>query len=352
MKRALSRFVALDTLSSASVAAFRESCFKPQIPIVLPRGQFQDFPAIPRWFTAPSAGGNGRPTLNSLNYAYLEQYGDCHVPLELTTTSSDGDTQLDETFRRFHAPLSLFLDWTRSVDLLSSDRAQGTASAAPSVRLYLAQCQLLDLAPPLRADFPIPAYVSEAGKGDVYDTNIWIGMPPTYTPLHRDPNPNIFVQLAGAKHVRLLAPGAGLAIFDRVRTQIGEKGGARNAAIRGEDMMRGSEKELLERAIWGKGFESIDSEQLDMAATQNRESEVKYGYEAIVNAGDGIFIPKGWWHSIKGVGDGITASVSAIYIRPLDCFDSTAQLVWSLLLIGILYAGQLVVSLVEGCPGV
>jgi hypothetical protein len=33
-----------------------------------------------------------------------------------------------------------------------------------------------------------------------------IGHPPTYTPLHRDPNPNIFVQLAGEKVVRLLAP--------------------------------------------------------------------------------------------------------------------------------------------------
>jgi ribosomal protein L16 Arg81 hydroxylase len=36
------------------------------------------------------------------------------------------------------------------------------------------------------------------------------------------------------------------------------------------------------------------------------------GYEAHLEAGDGLFIPKGWWHSIKGVGEGVTASVSVL----------------------------------------
>jgi len=29
-----------------------------------------------------------------------------------------------------------------------------------------------------------------------------------------------------------------------------------------------------------------------------------------VSPGDALFIPKGWWHSIKSVGIGVTASVN------------------------------------------
>ncbi|WEW55559.1 hypothetical protein PRK78_000990 [Emydomyces testavorans] len=305
------RFIALDTLASSNVAAFRESFFKPQIPIVLPRGQFRNLPAISRWFAASSSSS---PTdiepssFRSLNYDYLEQFRDSHVPLELTTKASNGsNTQCEESFKRFHAPLSFFLDWTRSVeDSNPKGTSQKTGPAnIPNVRLYLAQCQLLDLAAPLRDDFPAPPYVTDAGKGDIYDTNVWIGIAPTYTPLHRDPNPNIFVQLAGAKHIRLLSPNAGLTIYDSVRARVGKSGGVRSAAFRGEDMMHGLEKELLDQAIWGKH----ECEDGDQPVVENA-SEEAYGYEVLVTAGDGVFIPTGWWHSIKGVGEGITASVN------------------------------------------
>ncbi|EEP80793.1 conserved hypothetical protein [Uncinocarpus reesii 1704] len=217
-----------------------------------PRG-FRDLPAISRWFAPSSVPGGEHCSRRCLNYDYLEPYGNCHVPLELTTIAPTGNPKPEESFKRFHAPLSLFLDWTRSLGNSSTESPSGNAErpVAPNVRLYLAQCQLLDLAAPLRDDFPVPSYVANAGRGDIYDTNVWIGIAPTYTPLHKDPNPNIFVQLAGTKHVRLLPPDAGLAIFSAVREQIGRSGGAQNAAFRGEDMMRGLEKDLLDQAIWG-----------------------------------------------------------------------------------------------------
>jgi hypothetical protein len=164
-----------------------------------------------------------------------------------------------------------------------------------ATRLYLAQCQLLDLPPILRADVPTPDIVAHAGKGDVYDANVWIGHPPTYTPLHRDPNPNLFVQLAGRKIVRLLAPEDGQAVFAGVRRQLGKSSDRGAAAIRGEEMMQGEERALLDDMVWG--------------APVSAGSDGK-GVEAVLGAGDGLFIPKGWWHSIKGVGEGVTASVS------------------------------------------
>lgn len=61
-------------------------------------------------------------------------------------------------------------------------------------------------------------------------------------------------------------------------------------------MMKGEEKRLLEDQVWN------DTSVLDEAS--------EGGYEAHVGRGDGLFIPKGWWHSVKGVGDGITGSVN------------------------------------------
>ncbi|KAL4889711.1 hypothetical protein BDV59DRAFT_186042 [Aspergillus ambiguus] len=278
----------LNTLEDGSVSRFRETSFLPERPIVFPRQHFrQTLPAFERWFQASPV-----PNVARLDTEYLEQHGaESFVPLELTqsqnsTPNTDGQpTGPDSlTFRQFHAPLSLFLEWMRAAETQS-----------PSTRLYLAQCQVTDLPPALRNDFPTPELVRHAGKGDIYDTNVWIGLPPTYTPLHRDPNPNLFVQLAGEKVVRLLPPDDGQALFASVKRQLGQSGGREAAAFRGDEMMHGQERVLLERAVWGDGL---------------HEGPRYEAYEAQLEAGDGMFIPKGWWHSIKGVGEGVTASVN------------------------------------------
>lgn len=175
-----------------------------------------------------------------------------------------------------------------------------TAETQPqqSTRLYLAQCQLLDLPKPLHEDFPIPELVGRAGRGDIYDTNVWIGHPPTYTPLHRDPNPNLFVQLAGKKVVRMVSPDDGFKLFAAARRHMGKSGGREEAAFRGEEMMQGPERALLERVVWD-----------DADAKTDGLIRGKEGYEAYLEAEDGLFIPKGWWHSIKGIGEGVTGSV-------------------------------------------
>lgn len=161
-------------------------------------------------------------------------------------------------------------------------------------RVYLAQASLSDLPAKLRDDVPTPELV-QVGKGDIYGTSIWLGQAPTYTPLHRDPNPNLFVQLAGTKRVRLFQPDVGRAIFADVQRMIG---GTASATMRGAEMMEGEERKILEEVVWGKEGEATD------------ELVRQMGWECKVHSGDGLFIPKGWWHSIKGVGEGMTGSVS------------------------------------------
>ncbi|KAJ5502068.1 hypothetical protein N7463_004942 [Penicillium fimorum] len=280
-------------LENATLDTFQQRCFLPEQPAILPRSTFQDLPALKQWFnrTSPESKPGTSSPVASLNVEYLHKHGaEAFVPLELTESTStdaasvsDSGTTEMHSFRQFHAPLSLFLDWMR------------TAETTPqSTRLYLAQCQLFDLPPVLREDFPTPELVARAGKGDVYDTNVWIGHPPTYTPLHRDPNPNLFVQLAGEKVVRLLAPADGQAVFGAVRRQLGKSGSREAAAFRGEEMMQGRERALLDAIVWGTPVSA--------------GSDAGVGFEACLEAGDALFIPKGWWHSIKGIGGGVTAS--------------------------------------------
>jgi hypothetical protein len=128
-----------------------------------------------------------------------------------------------------------------------------------------------------------------AGKGDVYNSSIWLGNAPTYTPLHRDPNPNLFVQLVGQKVVRLFRPDIGRAILAKVHEQIGSSG---SATIRGEEMMQGAEKKALMGEVW-----SNDADYLG------------HCWQAELDSGDALYIPKGWWHSVKGTGSGIIGSV-------------------------------------------
>ena len=279
------RYRAVDTLPDARIERFREQCFIPECPALLPRREFCSLPAVERWFR------HGR-----LDTEYLATHGgEALVPLELTQASASSTTTTT-SFQRFQAPFSLFLQWMQTPQPGSPEQRQQS--------LYLAQCQLDDLPAVLRDDFPVPPLVAHAGRGDIYNTNVWIGLAPTYTPLHRDPNPNLFVQMAGEKVVRLVSPEEGLGVFGAVRRRLGKAGGRETAVFRGDEMMQGEERERLEEVVWGG------------------DTAPSGGYEARLGPGDGLFIPKGWWHSIKGVGEGVTASVCLLSRCDLTCIHA------------------------------
>lgn len=230
--------------------------------------------------------GEGIP-MTKLQWSTLQRYG-----------------PLFQTFHTFTAPLSLLLS--------ASSPVEDSASPSPSLPgLYIAQAQLADLPAELKADLPVPAVLqnlyAEAMKqegnkrknaaADIYGTSLWLGTPPTFTPLHKDPNPNLFVQLCGSKVIKLLPPKVGAEIYGRVQKKIQAgmaNGGINGGAIRGDEMMQGREKWELHEEVWGDGAD-------------------KFGEEAdvvVLKAGDGLFVPKGWWHSVKSVGEGVNGSVN------------------------------------------
>lgn len=292
---------AVRILPNAGLETFRRDAFEPAIPTLFPRGSFSGLPAIRKWFT-PSATSAGQAVLNR---SYLARFGSVHVPLEIT--NNDDFTRIEQSLSFFlecvqassstyqvrpSRYFSAYVPGARAIRRTteSNDFFSAAPITPPLARIYLAQAPIADLPQALRDDLPTPELVLKAGKGDVYDSSIWLGQAPTYTPLHRDPNPNLFVQLAGKKRVRLLRPDVGRAVFATVQEKIG---GDASATMRGEEMMQGIEKRTLEEEIWGK--------------------KTEWGartWEAELDSGDGLFIPKAWWHSIKGTGEGMTGSVS------------------------------------------
>lgn len=297
-------------LPDATLETFRRQAWDTSQPALLPSAHFKGkLPAIEKWFTgSPASQALG------LNAKYWSLFGSTIVPLELTNTEKDTFVRIEHSLSFFleaaNAHASRYLPANNSFFTTRAPRGRAvkhfqssyntTQSEAPvykrpTVQVYLAQAPIQNLPAAVRADVPTPDIVLGAGKGDLYGSSIWLGIAPTYTPLHRDPNPNMLVQLAGKKIVRLYHPEIGRAIFAKVQEEIGARG---SATIRGEEMMQGLEKKALESEVWN--------------ATG---STLRHCWEAELNVGDGLFIPKGWWHSVRGAGTGMTGSVSLAHRR-------------------------------------
>lgn len=195
----------------------------------------------------------------AVDEAYWEPFGDIIVPLEKTTRIPNGDGEGKDAvkFERFEAPLFVFLAWNKR-------KLRDPETYQPNIDLYLAQYSLSDLPKELREDLPTPNLIREGGQGLVA-SSLWMGVPPTDTPLHKDPNPNFFVQLAGHKRIRMIRPEDGDLAYSTVRNIIADETGVTPFAgafvnstftglggkLRGNEMMSGLEKKLMDSLIWG-----------------------------------------------------------------------------------------------------
>ncbi|POS77402.1 hypothetical protein DHEL01_v204204 [Diaporthe helianthi] len=320
--------VAEDTShENIEVGRFRELAFDAGKPLLLKGSQDgpSSMPAMGKWFQ-PVADSQNPPTADTVS-SYFQDFAMAPVPYELmypqkreggedvlghfikflqssrlqSGSNDTAEARLEQSLASIlnqhiqTAPHGLgrpFIDPTRYQQLLRLDAPLALLIAALRFnaqrqessrlrQLYIAQCSLSDLPPELSEDLPVPRLIKEAGKGDIYASSIWLGLEPTYTPLHRDPNPNLFVQLRSSKTVRLLPPQDGDAVFRHVQAALGRRGGS--SRIRGAEMMQGPEREMLHDAIWKTPRVPLQ--------------------EAELRPGDALFIPKGWWHGVKSRSD-------------------------------------------------
>ncbi|KAL4425057.1 hypothetical protein ABPG77_001835 [Micractinium sp. CCAP 211/92] len=142
-------------------------------------------------------------------------------------------------------------------------------------RGYLAQHPLFDQIPALAADIRDPPYCC-LGEGEVPSVNAWFGPAGTVTPLHTDPHPNLLCQAVGRKYVRLYPPSATPAMYPHAEGMHTNSG---RVDVDCPDLQR--------FPLFGD------------AAFQ----------DCVLEAGQMLFIPAGWWHYVKST----TVSFSVSY---------------------------------------
>ncbi|KAK3401891.1 hypothetical protein B0T20DRAFT_125687 [Sordaria brevicollis] len=330
-----------EVVAPISIEDFRRDAFQAQKPLLIRSVTSEaptttpNLPALTKWFTTSPTTGKASLT------PYLDNFHSTILQYELSSPSSAqfsefiswlessshsaSENENEETQSRLalshllktyttSPSSSEFLTLPLPLHLLLLAHQYNTSlpsSSLPLTNIYITQTPLPHLPLPLQADLPPPSLVTSTGRGDIYSSSIWLGLQPTFTPWHRDPNPNLFCQLCGTKTVRLMPPKRGEALFRRAMTLAlssgagtGSGSGGMNSRMRGEEMMRGVQKRVLEEVVWGSGDTRDGMEGL--------EDVTEKMYEVEVRKGDMLFMPLGWWHSVKSVGEegGINGSVN------------------------------------------
>ncbi|TPX37162.1 hypothetical protein SmJEL517_g00894 [Synchytrium microbalum] len=237
---------------------------QPTIPRPIPYNAILDIPRIlsPSITQFMKILSNGTPALitNVINdwpalstrrftLEYLMKTMGCHriVPVEIGSSYDDaGWTQKLVTVSEFFKHLN-----------------------NESEKWYLAQHDLFSQFPILTQDILTPDYCYAAGRDEDVKVNAWFGPQDTVSPAHTDPHDNLLAQVVGYKRV-LLVP----------------------ASERGCVYPHSAETMLSNTA-------QVDLEQPDFEAFPL--SKELTCWEGVLEPGDLLFIPVGWWHHLRSL---------------------------------------------------
>lgn len=162
---------------------------------------------------------------------------------------------------------------------------------------YLAQHNLFQQIPSLRNDICIPDFCwvdvpphpttpsLNQPPVDMPQLNAWFGPARTITPLHTDGYHNLLCQVVGTKYVRLYPPRATPAMRPR-------------APEHGVDMSNTSELDVGVMEGWDDKPDDIGEEDLE---SMREELEGTEYWECILEPGDTLVIPIGWWHYVRSL---------------------------------------------------
>ena len=222
---------------------------------------------------------------------------------------------------------------------------------------YLAQHDLLAQIPALRNDIAIPDYCYidppeearevkdhlpndssvnvEDGSSEPTDLllNIWLGPANTISPAHTDPHHNILVQVFGRKYARLFAPKETTSMYAMGCDEAGEDAGTSGAGVNMQNTSQVDVGAFVDFAQSSSAIDpstaqashSIEEPNGDLGAEiltpHHRRRQLTNQFprfaeacengrymEAVLQPGECLYIPRGWWHYVRSLD--VSASVS------------------------------------------
>lgn len=226
---------------------------------------------------------------------------------------------------RFGDFLADYVDATLAPSSPSGTSGDQNQHASPPIRptAYLAQHQLLLQLPQLRDDISIPDLCYTAPPPHPTDPskdqseldepmlNAWFGPPGTITPLHTDPYHNLLVQVVGRKYVRLYAPQQSARMCAR-----GKEGGVDmgNTSSWDVGVVEGWDpKPVVD--VEDDDDDEEEAQEQDEGHTADRKSRDDSYYkdipfvDCILEPGDTLYIPIGWWHYVRGLSVSFSVSI-------------------------------------------
>jgi hypothetical protein len=153
---------------------------------------------------------------------------------------------------------------------------------------------------------------NEDDRPNELHTNMWFGPAWTISPLHHDPYHNILCQVIGKKYVRLYSPEDSHRLYPRSEMEEAPYNppSARRLLDGGAvASVREPEKRLIDMS----NTSTVDIAEMELSPAEDWDavypgiSNVPY-VECVLEAGEALYIPVGWWHYVRSCSVGISVS--------------------------------------------
>lgn len=236
--------VAIERIKAPSAELFTRGYEDKRKPVII-EGMLTKWPAITQWNT---------------NY-FREQIGNVIVPLRVKPQSAPPGYFAGKPDEKL--PLKQ-MQLAKYLDLIETGR---------STDVYLSGVSIPDFFPSLENDIPNLPYINTTGK---IKKQLWLGIKGTVAPLHCDIWDNFLCQVSGTKR---------LVLFDSRDTSCLYPYSSFSKAPHISKM----------------NIDSVDTNEFP------RFKEV-VGYEGIIEPGDVLFMPAGWWHQVWTLDESISVN--------------------------------------------